>query len=135
MEKWQKYLKTVAVLTILWGAAQVIGAVTLYFGAFDSNVLTQTGVSFAAAFSSAIALSVSAAIEITAGVLGICAAKYSAKIKPAYIAGWVCLIYNAFNQLYNICVSMSPMNVAALFAALVLPILYMIFAYKVKQGE
>ena len=132
--KWQKYLKFVSVLTVIVGGLKVLFAASVLAAALNAEVLAQAGMSFASAAAGAAALTVSSGIDIAAGILGLRAAKDETKIKPAYIFGWICLIYVLFNQVYNLCVSMSPMNIAAFFSALILPVLYMIFAFKVRQG-
>lgn len=133
MTNWQKPLKIVSVLTLIWGVLQALYAVMMFVCASNPTFLSDAGTGFTEVLSVGIALAVSSAIEITTAVLGIRAANDKARIKPAYIFGWVCLIYNAFNQLYSICVSLSPMNIAAMIAALILPVLYLIYAGKIKQ--
>lgn len=133
MKNWSKALKIVSVLTLIWGILQALYAVMMFVSAASENILIESGVSFASALSVGIALTVSAIIEITTAILGIRAVKDGSNIRSAYIFGWVCLIYNAFNQLYSICVSLSPINVAAMIAALILPILYLIYTTKIKQ--
>ena len=133
MKNRHKPLKIVSVLTLIWGILQALYAIMMFISASSETVLAESGVSFTAALSVGIALSVSAIIEITTAFFGIRASKDSSKIKPAYIFGWVCLIYNAFNQMYSICVRISPINIAAMIAALILPVLYLIYTTKIKR--
>ncbi|MDR1158191.1 MAG: hypothetical protein LBK75_07785 [Oscillospiraceae bacterium] len=119
----RKFLRVTGILMIIGGALSILFGFIALFGSLIGNVLGVGGLLVAAAI---LAL-IGGAVELVAGIFGVLYAERSDKARTCIVMGIIVTALSVVSNVINF-------SVQSLVLGLVLPVLYLIGAFKNKQA-